>query len=114
VVQDLALGVESVLMAEGKAIIEKQFHQERLANAAIDIYLAACALSRATAALESAGGDEVKAAPDLDCARLFVASASRRARRAVRGLSRNQDARQKAVAQRAMENAQLCPEVPIG
>lgn len=114
VVQDLALGVESVLMAEGKTIIEKQFHQERLANAAIDIYLAACALSRATAALEAAGGDEVKAASDLDCARLFVASASRRARRAVRGLSRNQDARQKAVAQRAMENAQLCPEVPIG
>ncbi len=114
VIQDLALGVESVLMAEGKAIIEKQFHQERLANAAIDIYMAVCALSRATAALEAAGGDEAKAAPDLDCARIFVASASRRARRSVRGLSRNQDERQKAVAQRAMESAQLCPEVPIG
>jgi acyl-CoA dehydrogenase family protein 9 len=114
VVQDLALGVEGVLMAEGKTIIEKQFHQERLANAAIDIYMAVCALSRATAALESAGGDEAKAAPDLDCARLFVASASRRARRAVRGLSRNQDERQKAVAQRAMESAELCPDVPIG
>ena len=114
VVQDLAIGVESVLMSEGKAIIEKQFHQERLSNAAIDIYMAVCALSRATAALEEAGGDEAKAAPDLDCARLFVASASRRARRAVRGLTRNQDERQKAVAQRAMESAELCPEVPIG
>ncbi len=114
VIHSLALGVEGLLMSEGKAIIEKQFHQERLANAAIDIYMSVCALSRATAALESAGGDEAKAAPDLDCARLFVASATRRARRAVRGLTRNQDARQKAVAERAMEGGQLCPEVPIG
>jgi len=114
VIHSLALGVESVLMAEGKAIIEKQFHQERLANAAIDIYLSICTLSRATAALEAAAGDEAKAAPDLDCARLFVGSAARRARRAVRALSRNQDARQKAVAARALESGELCPEVPIG
>jgi acyl-CoA dehydrogenase family protein 9 len=114
VIHDLALGVEHVLMSEGKAIIEKQFHQERLANAAIDIYLSVCTLSRATAALEAAGGDETKAAADVDCARLFVSSAARRARRAVRALSRNQDARQKAVAERAMESGNLCPEVPIG
>ena len=114
VIHDLALGVENLLMSEGKAIIEKQFHQERLANAAIDIYLSVCTLSRASAALEAAGGDEVKAARDVDCARLFVSAASRRARRAVRALSHNQDARQKAVAERAMEAAELCPEVPIG
>ncbi len=114
VIHDLALGVESLLMSEGKRIIEKQFHQERLSNAATDIYLSVCALARATAALDAAGGDEAKAAPDLDCTRLFVAAAARRARRAVRALSRNQDARQKAVAERAMENAQLCPELEIG
>jgi acyl-CoA dehydrogenase family protein 9 len=114
VIHSLALGVESLLMSEGKAIIEKQFHQERLANAAIDIYLSICTLSRATAALEAAGGDEAKAAPDLDCARLFVGAATRRARRAVRALSRNQDERQNAVASRALENLELCPEVPLG
>ncbi|MDQ8154065.1 MAG: acyl-CoA dehydrogenase family protein [Gemmatimonadota bacterium] len=114
VIHSLALGVESLLMSEGKAIIEKQFHQERLANAAIDIYLSICTLSRATAALEAAGGDETKAAPDVDCARLFVGAATRRARRAVRALSRNQDERQKAVASRALESLDLCPEVPIG
>jgi acyl-CoA dehydrogenase family protein 9 len=113
VIHALALGVEGLLMAEGKTIIEKQFHQERLANAAIDIYLSVCTLSRATAALEAAGGNEEQAAPDLDCARLFIGAATRRARRAVRALTRNQDARQKAVAERAMEGAQLCPETPI-
>lgn len=114
VVHSLALSVEGVLMSEGKAIIERQFHQERLANAAIDIYLSVCALSRCTAALERAGGDESKVAPDVDCTRLFVSAAARRARRAVRALTHNQDARQKAVAQRALESGSLCPETPIG
>ncbi|MHB1313391.1 MAG: acyl-CoA dehydrogenase family protein [Gemmatimonadaceae bacterium] len=113
VIHDLALGVESLLMTHGKEIIEKQFHQERLANAAIDIYLSVCTLSRATAALEAAGGDETKAVADLDCARLFVTAASRRARRAVRALSRNQDARLKAVAERALESGDLCPETEL-
>ena len=113
VIHDLALAVESLLTAHGKEIIEKQFHQERLANAAIDIYLSICTLSRATAALEAAGGDEAKAASDLDCARLFVAAAARRSRRAVRALSRNQDARLKAVAERALESGNLCPELTI-
>jgi acyl-CoA dehydrogenase family protein 9 len=113
VIHDLALAVESLLMAHGKEIIEKQFHQERLANAAIDIYLSICTLSRATAALEASGGDEAKNASDLDCARLFVAAAARRSRRAVRALSRNQDARLKAVAERALENGTLCPELTI-
>jgi hypothetical protein len=107
VTHDLALAVESLLMAHGKEIIEKQFHQERLANAAVDIYLSICTLSRATAALEAAGGDEATSASDLDCARLFVAAAGRRSRRAVRALSRNQDARLKAVAERALESGSL-------
>jgi acyl-CoA dehydrogenase family protein 9 len=113
VIHDLALAVESLLMAHGKEIIEKQFHQERLANAAIDLYLSICTLSRATAALEAVGGDEARAASDLDCARLFVAAAARRSRRAVRALARNQDARLKAVAERALESGNLCPELPI-
>ena len=114
VIHDLALAVESLLMTHGKEIIEKQFHQERLANAAIDIYLSVCTLSRATAALEAAGGDESKVASDLDCARLFVAAAARRSRRAVRALSKNQDERLKAVAERALESGNLCPELSIG
>jgi hypothetical protein len=68
-------------------------------------------LSRATAALERAGGDEVAAAADLDCARIFVPMAMRRARRSVRALGRNQDARLKAMAERALETGELVPEL---
>ena len=37
-VHDLALGVEDAILRHGKAIIDRQFLQERMANAAIDIY----------------------------------------------------------------------------
>jgi len=111
VAHDLGLAVEQLVIKHGKGIIEKQFLQERLANAAIDVYHAMAVLSRATAALERAGGDEAQAAADLDCARIFVPMAMRRARRSVRALGRNQDARLKAVAERALETGELAPEL---
>lgn len=111
VVHDLGLAVESLVIKHGKEIIDKQFLQERMANTAVDVFHAMAVLSRATAALERAGGDETKAAADLDCARIFVPMAMRRARRSVRALGRNQDTRLKAIAARAIESGELVPEI---
>ncbi len=111
VAHDLGLAVENLVIRHGKAIIDKQFLQERIANTAIDVYHALATLSRATAAVERAGGDESKAQSDIDCARIFVPMAMRRARRAVRALGRNQDARLKAIAERALESGQLVPGI---
>ena len=47
-VHDLALAVENTIMKNGKGIVEKQFIQERLANAAIEIFMATSVLSRTT------------------------------------------------------------------
>ena len=110
-VHDLALAVEKLLMAHGKDVIERQFHQERLANAAIDIFLSAATLSRATWAIGRAGSTE-KAAADLDNARIFVSMAMRRTRRALRALERNQDARVKRLAERALESGMLTVDTP--
>ena len=110
VIHDLALGVEKALIEHGKEIIERQFHQERMANASIEIYLATAVLSRASWAVERLG--EEGAAADLDNARIFVPMAMRRARRAVRGLERNQDARLKALAVRALESGSLTVPPP--
>ena len=95
-------------MKNGKDGIERQFLQERMANAAIDIYLSMAVLSRATGAVERAGTEE-GAAEDLDMARLFIPMAMRRARRHIRALTSNQDARLTAVAIRAMESGELAP-----
>ena len=110
-VHRLALAVEKLLVAHGKDMIERQFHQERLANAAIDIYLSTATLSRATWAIGKAGSAD-KAAADLDNARIFVAMAMRRTRRALRALERNQDARLKVLAERALESGSLTVATP--
>ena len=110
-VQDLALAVEKLLMEHGKDVIERQFHQERLANAAIDIFLSTATLSRATWAIGKVGSVD-KAAADLDNARIFIAMAMRRTRRALRALERNQDARLKGLAERALESGSLTVDTP--
>ena len=112
-VHDLALGVEAAVMKYGKGILEKQFLQERMANAAIDIFLATSVLSRTTWEIERAerlGGGAVEG--HIDCARVFVPMAYRRARRSIRGLRRNQDARLKSLAERSLETGELGPEAP--
>ena len=66
-VHDLALAVESAVMKHGKAIIDMQFFQERMANAAIDIFMATAVLSRTTWEIErrrrgrGAGADRLRA-----------------------------------------------------
>jgi acyl-CoA dehydrogenase family protein 9 len=111
VIHDLAKAVEKALIEYGKDIIERQFHQERMANAAIDIYLATATLSRCTWAIGKAGSVEAAAA-DLDNAKIFVPMAMRRARRSVRAIERNQDARLKALAVRALETGDLTVQSP--
>ena len=113
-VHALALGVDRMLVKHGKGIIERQFHLERLANAAMDIYLATAVLSRTTWEIERAGGDTAASQVQeaLDCAHIFVHMAYRRARRQIRALGTNQDGRLRAVAERAMEHGRLAPAAP--
>jgi acyl-CoA dehydrogenase family protein 9 len=110
-VHDFALAVEDTLIRSGKKIIDRQFQQERMANAAIDIFLSVAVLSRTTWEIERAGGEE-GAKAHLDCARIFVPMAARRIRRNVRGLRRNQDGRLRAIAEHAMQTTTLGPETP--
>lgn len=110
-VHDLALAIEDTILRSGKKIIDKQFQQERMANAAIDIYLAVAVLSRTTWELERAGSEEAAKA-QLDCARIFVPMATRRVRRNIRALRRNQDSRMRAIAEHALQITDLGPESP--
>ena len=111
IIHRLALAVERLLRTHGRAVIERQFLQLRLANVAIDVYMAVAVLSRTTWEIERAGGVDAAAA-QIDCARVFIPAAMRRARRNVRALRRNQDARLTAIAGRALETAQLSPPPP--
>jgi acyl-CoA dehydrogenase family protein 9 len=111
-IHSLAIATERALMKHGKQIIERQFIQERMADAAIGIYMSTAVLSRTTWEIERAGGvDAVK--PELDCARLFLADRYRQVRRSIRRISRNQDDRMRAVAQRVLETSDAAPAGPI-
>jgi acyl-CoA dehydrogenase family protein 9 len=109
-IHGLALAVEKALIEHGKAIIERQMLQERMANAAIDIYLSTAVLSRATAAIEKHGAEAAKA--DLDAAHLFISMSMRRTRRAIRAVERNSDERMRNVAQRALDTGDLTVPTP--
>ena len=111
-IYDLGRSVERALRRHGKKIVDRQYVQERLANAAIDLFLATATLSRATAALEAVDGDESKVEAELDCARVFIHAAYRRARRSLKALRRNQDKRIDAIAERAVQSKDLAPPAP--
>ncbi len=108
-VHALARGVEWALRKHGKSIIERQYVQERLANAAIDLFLCTATLSRVTSEIEAAGGDLDAVAGEVDCARVFVHMAYRRTRRALRALKTNQDPRLDTIAERAVARGDLAP-----
>ena len=109
-IQGVSLATDSLLRRHGKMIIERQFHQQRLANVAIEVYMSVAVLSRTTWELERAGPEG--AAAELDCAKVFIPAAMRRARRQIRALRNNQDARIKAIAERALESGDLAPVAP--
>jgi hypothetical protein len=50
--------VETLLKKYGKGVIEKEYHQERLANIAIDLYASVAVLSRATATIARRGAEQ--------------------------------------------------------
>jgi acyl-CoA dehydrogenase family member 9 len=110
-VHDLAVAVENIVMEHGRAIVDMQFIQERLANAAIDIFMSTAVLSRTTWELDRAS-DESGAHAQLDCARIFVPMAGRRVRRNIRALTNHQDARLTAIANASLDSGDLGPVAP--
>ena len=110
-IRSLGTAVDAMLRKHGKAVIERQLIQQRLANIAIDVYLSTAVLSRTTWEIERAGSVDAAAA-ELDCAKLFIPAAMRRARRHLRALRVNADARLKQIAERALESGELGPESP--
>ncbi len=119
-VHGFAAAVERVLIRHGETILERQLLQERLADAAIDIYLSTATLARASRAAvqhgtgnSDAGSEVASGVAELDCARLFIHTAFRRARRTLHGLHNNQDALVTAIARQALTSQELGPPSPL-
>jgi len=81
---EFAAAMAATMKAHGRSLAERGYVQERVADAAVDLYALLAVLSRATASLERDGGvpaDGGGAARDVTLARLFAHNAILRFRR---------------------------------
>jgi acyl-CoA dehydrogenase family protein 9 len=91
--------VETLLRKYGKGVLGKQYHQERLADVASDLYATLAVLSRATAAVAAKGPG--RAGEEVRLAKAFAASARHRIVGHLKDMDRNIDADRTAIADTA-------------
>jgi acyl-CoA dehydrogenase family protein 9 len=92
----MAGAVETLLRKYGKGVVGKEYHQERLAEVAIDLYGSLAVISRATSAIATKGSE--RAAEEVRLARAFVRAAKYRMVGHLKEMDKNRDAEQTAIA----------------
>lgn len=86
----LSIAAERALRQHGKGIIEREFLQERLSEAAGDLYALIACLSRANTRIRAQGTEAARR--DILLTRTFGNTTWRRIRRLLRRMDKNQDA----------------------
>jgi alkylation response protein AidB-like acyl-CoA dehydrogenase len=83
--------VNRALIAYREPILDMQLVQERIANAAMDLFASTCVFSRLDSEIQFARRNGDAAAPDHSAADLFLRQSFRRIRRSLAGLTDNDD-----------------------
>jgi alkylation response protein AidB-like acyl-CoA dehydrogenase len=99
--------VNRALITYREPILDMQLIQERIANAAMDLFASTCVLSRIDGEIQFAGRNGNSVSPDHSAADLFLRQSFRRIRGFLAGLTDNDD---KAV----IAAAKSCLTSPIG
>jgi hypothetical protein len=86
-----------------EAILERQYLQERVAEAACDLYAASCTLSRLDHLLTRGNGNPDEIRRDVQAGRYFLTLARRRIRQNLAALTDNDDAATTATANAILE-----------
>jgi len=94
--------VNRALIRHREEILERQYVQERLARAAMELFASACVLSRWDAELQAQNGDSQSGSPLHNAAELFLRGSFRRARRSLAEMNDADDAIVTAVADWAL------------
>lgn len=110
-IQTFSLAVEDALLRHGRAIVHKQFVQERMADSAIGLYLACATISRTTWELNNAKSPQ-EAQEYVDCAKLFLSNTCRTLRVTIKGISKNSDKKMTTVALQAITSGKPAPRDP--
>jgi acyl-CoA dehydrogenase family protein 9 len=87
-VKDFGLSVEGALMKHQKKVLDKEYVQERLADAAIELFTSAAVLSRLDAALTNPVAETPR---DVQVGQFYLTSANRRIKQKLAEMSDNDD-----------------------
>jgi alkylation response protein AidB-like acyl-CoA dehydrogenase len=90
-VRDFGLAVQDVLRRHREAVLERQYVQERIAEAACDLYAGSCTLSRLDHLLTHGNHSPAEVKRDVIAGRYFLKLADRRIRQNLAALSDNDD-----------------------
>ncbi|MFL5243087.1 MAG: acyl-CoA dehydrogenase family protein [Gemmataceae bacterium] len=101
-VRDFGLAVQGVLRRHREAVLQKQYVQERIADAACEIYASSCTLSRLDHLMTHSNGNPVDMKRDELAGRYFLKLADRRIRQKLAQLGDNDDADTTATADSAL------------
>jgi alkylation response protein AidB-like acyl-CoA dehydrogenase len=90
-VRDFGLAVQNVLRIYREAVLERQYIQERIADAACDLYASSCTLSRLDSLLAHGNGNAAELKRELAAGKCFLRLADRRIRQNLAALWDNDD-----------------------
>jgi alkylation response protein AidB-like acyl-CoA dehydrogenase len=102
-VRDFSLAVQSMLMKYREQILFRQYVQERIADAACELYASSCTLSRLDHLLTIGNGNATEVRRDEIAGRHYLKFSDRRIRHCLAALSDNDDASTTATADAMLE-----------
>jgi alkylation response protein AidB-like acyl-CoA dehydrogenase len=104
-VRDFGMAVQRLLRQYREAILERQYMQERIADAACELYASSCTLSRMDSLLTYGNGNPAEVQRDLLAGRYFLRMSNRRVRQCLAALADNDDALTTQTANAALERS---------
>ncbi len=102
-VRDFGVAVVDMLRQHREAILERQYVQERIAEAACELYASSCTLSRLDHLLMNGNGNPKESNRDVTAGRYFLRLANRRIQQNLAALTDNEDAQTTATANAVLE-----------
>jgi alkylation response protein AidB-like acyl-CoA dehydrogenase len=102
-VRDFSLAVQGALLKHREQILFRQYVQERIADAACELYASSCTLSRLDHLLAIGNGNPTEAARDVVAGGHFLRLSDRRIRQCLAALEDNDDASTTAAADAVLE-----------
>ena len=102
-VRDFGLAVQNVLRVYREAVLERQYLQERIADAACDLYASSCTLSRLDSLLAHGNGNPAELNREVAAGKYFLRLADRRIRQNLAALWDNDDAETTKTADAVLE-----------